>query len=429
MGTDFINGLGSRTSLICAVPGAEARGLTPEESRLVACAGPGATLGEVIVGSGLPEARAIALLLGLRLRGVIQPGGVRRGATPPPAFARQPTPPIARPTPTTTTTTTPDPALRSKTSGPLPVEPAALTEAVDLDLQRKQEILELDQRCAGDDYFHMLGLAPEAAALEVKKAYYELSKRFHPDRYFGKNLGSYKARVDRIFRKLTEAQAVLSDEPRRQVYLAQHPEMAASAGPTLELDPARAAERRSRLARHPYLAKAAKVHELAQRGRELVQKGDFARAFTDLSLASQIDPKSKDLAELLQVAKKGADQARAAKEYGDGEAAERMGNGAEALAHLRNAAQLDPANADYAARLTRLLLSAGGVAELKEAHNMARRAAELKPQSPDHRLLFARVLFRAGLEKNAQREFEAVLKLRPEDPVAKEHLKKLRWRF
>lgn len=422
MGTDFINGLGSRTSLICAVPGAESRGTTPEESRLVACAGQGATLGEVIVGSGLPEARAIALLLGLRLRGVIQPGGARRGATPPPAVA-QPTPPIAHPTPT------PDPALRSKTSGPLPVEPADLSEAVDLDPQRKQEILELDQRCAGDDYFHMLGLAPGVATLEVKKAYYELSKRFHPDRYFGKNLGSYKARVDRIFRKLTEAQAVLSDAQRRQAYLAQRPEMAASAEPTLELDPARATERRARLARHPYLAKAAKVHELAQRGRELIQKGDFARALTDLSLASQIEPKNKDLAELLQVAKKGADQARAAKEYGEGEAAERMGSGAEALAHLRNAAQLDPANADFAARLTRLLLSAGGVAELKEAHNMARRAAELKPQSPDHRLLFARVLFRAGLEKNAQREFEAVLKLRPDDPVAKEHLKKLRWRF
>lgn len=444
MGTDFINGLGSRTSLICTVPGAESRGLTPEELRLLACAGQGTPLGEVILGSGLPEARAIALLLGLRLRGVIQPGGVRRSATPA-SIPRQPTPPLGRPTPSTpplgratpstppmarpASSATPAAPMRLKTSGPLPVDPAALTELVDLDLDRKQEILEVDQRCVGEDYFRMLGLAPGAAAPDVKKAYYELSKRFHPDRYFGRSLGSYKARIDRIFRKLTEAQAVLSDPQRRQTYLAQHPEMAESAEPSAELDPARAAERRARLARHPYLAKVAKVHELAQRGRELLEKREFGRAFTDLNLASQIDPKNKEVADLLHSAKKGADQARAAKEFEEGENAERMSNGAEALAHLRNAAQLDPSNADYAARLTRALLSIGGAAELKEAHNMARRAAELKPQSADHRLLFAKVLFRAGLEKNAQREFEAVLKLRPDDPVAKEHLKKLRWRF
>ncbi len=417
MGTDFINGLGSRTSLICAVPGAEFRGLSPEEMRLVACAGQGAPLGEVILGSGLSEARALALLLGLRLRGVIQPGGARRGGLA--------TPPHARPGPSVT----PAAALRQKTSGPLPVDPAALTERVDLDLERRQEILELDKRCVGDDFFRMLGLSPGAPAPEIKKAYYELSKRFHPDRYFGKNLGSYKARIDRIFRKLTEAQAVLTEPQRRQSYLAEHPEMAATPDPVAELDPARAAERRARLARHPYLAKAAKLHELAQRGRELLKKGDYARAFTDLSLASNIDSKNKEVAELLHTARKGADQARAAKEFEDGEGAERMGNAADALARVRNAAQLDPSNADYAARLTRLLLAVGGAAELKEAHSMARRAAELKPESADHRLLFARVLLRAGLEKNAQREFEAVLKLRPDDPVAKDHLKKLRWKL
>lgn len=422
MRTDFINGLGGRSSLICAVPGAESRGLSPEEQRLVVCAGAGATLGEVIAASGFSESRAIALLLGLRLRGIIQPGGVRRAQPMPSAgMPRPPTPAMG-----TAATST---ASRQKTAVILPVDSTALSEEVDLEVERMKEILELDQRCVGDDFFAMLGLTPGASGPEAKKAYYELSKRFHPDRFFGKNLGSYKARIDRIFRKLTEAQAVLTEPGRRQGYLAQHPELGGAAASAVELDPARAAERRARLLRHPYLAKAAKLHELTERGRAMVHKGEFARAYTDLSLASQIDPRNREVADLLQAAKKGGDRFRAEKEFHDGESAEKMGDYPEALLRMRNAAQLDSDNAEYAARLARLILSGGGAVELKEAHGLARRAAELKPQNADYRLLFARVLHKAGLDKNAQREFEAVLKLRPEDPVAKEHLKKLRWRF
>ncbi len=424
MGADFINGLGSRSSLICAVPGAEARGLSPEEQRLVVCAGAGATVGEVIAASGFSEARAIALLLGLRLRGIVQPGGVRRTMPMSPQAGRPPN--LATGSAVTSSFSA---RAREKTAGPVPADGAPLGEEVDLEAERMKEILELDQRCVGDDLFAVLGVPAGASAPEVKKAYYELSKRFHPDRFFGKNLGSYKARIDRIFRRLTEAQAVLTEPGRRQGYLAQHPELAAVATGVVELDPARAAERRARLLRHPYLAKAAKLHELTERGRAQLHKGEYARAFTDLSLASQIDPRNKEVTELLQAAKQGGDRVRAESEFRDGELAVKMGDYPEALRRMRNAAQLDPDNADYAARAARLILSNGGAAEIKEAHGLARRASELKPQDADLRLLFASVLLKAGLDKNAQREFETVLKLRPEDLVAKENLKKLRWRF
>jgi hypothetical protein len=72
---DVIAGLGSRKSLLHATPAAKGRALSQEEAALVAAFGPGAAIQDVLGRAGLPEARAISLLIGLRLRGVLAPGG------------------------------------------------------------------------------------------------------------------------------------------------------------------------------------------------------------------------------------------------------------------------------------------------------------------------------------------------------------------
>jgi Flp pilus assembly protein TadD len=90
---------------------------------------------------------------------------------------------------------------------------------------------------------------------------------------------------------------------------------------------------------------------------------------------------------------------------------------------------LDPDNADYSHRAARMILGQGAEADLKEAGRLARRASELAPRNVDYHLTFARILSRAGLEKNAAREYEAVLKLDPQNETAKEQMKKLRWKL
>ena len=51
----------------------------------------------------------------------------------------------------------------------------------------------------------------------MKKAYFKLSKEFHPDRYFRKEIGPYGERLDRIFKKVLEAHEILSDPELCQV--------------------------------------------------------------------------------------------------------------------------------------------------------------------------------------------------------------------
>jgi curved DNA-binding protein CbpA len=432
---EIISGLGSRASVIHAIADAEKRGLSREELALCACAGNGARLGEVLERSGLPEARAIALLLGLRLRGIIHPGPARQTQMPEfwKGFGSSSTPKPRAPIPSSplprATGTTPGamPARHSPAPTPAAIDHAALSEQVDLDDARKREILELEARLDSSSFFAILGVQPGADPAAVKKAYYELTKRFHPDRYFGKSLGSFKARIERIFKRLTEAQSVLCDPAKRKAYLAAHPDLAPAApAPLPRRDDPHAAERRARLARHPYLAKRVKFNELIAKGRELIAKGDFAKALSDLSLATQIDPKDAEAARLLTEARKGGDRGRAQTELDESISSDTLGDKTRALAHLRKAVQLDPDNPQYCDLLARTLLQSGTIEALKEAHLHARRATELASENADYHSTFANVLVRAGLEKNAIREYEQVVRLRPDDTFARDQVRKLK---
>ncbi len=62
------------------------------------------------------------------------------------------------------------------------------------------------------DYYDVLGISKQASDQEIKKAYRKLAKKYHPDT----NPGDEKA--EKIFKEVTEAYNVLSDEEKRKLY-------------------------------------------------------------------------------------------------------------------------------------------------------------------------------------------------------------------
>jgi len=65
---------------------------------------------------------------------------------------------------------------------------------------------------AKQDFYEMLGVAREASADDLKKAYRKLAMQFHPDR----NPGDKAAEVK--FKEISEAYDVLKDEQKRAAY-------------------------------------------------------------------------------------------------------------------------------------------------------------------------------------------------------------------
>jgi tetratricopeptide (TPR) repeat protein len=100
----------------------------------------------------------------------------------------------------------------------LPYDPSELLEEVDLPVERRKQILDLYYRREEFDYYEILGVAYEADKKEVRAAYFSLSKIFHPDTMFRKNLGSFKAKMEATFTVLSEAYETLSKKKAREEY-------------------------------------------------------------------------------------------------------------------------------------------------------------------------------------------------------------------
>ncbi|HYP87915.1 MAG TPA: J domain-containing protein, partial [Polyangiaceae bacterium] len=97
-------------------------------------------------------------------------------------------------------------------------DPAELDEAVDIELPRRRQILDLFYRLDQVTHYQLFGIAPDADKKAIKEAYFEIVNVFHPDRYFGKNVGSFRPKLERVFSRLTESYDVLSRKASRAEY-------------------------------------------------------------------------------------------------------------------------------------------------------------------------------------------------------------------
>jgi tetratricopeptide (TPR) repeat protein len=172
-----------------------------------------------------------------------------------------------------------------------------------------------------------------ATRAEVRNAYFQLAKRFHPDRFGSSALADLRRNVQDLFAALNEAYEVLSDDARRADYLggAHHPDAASAA---VEF----------------------------QKGDACLRTRDLARARAFYEAAVRGDPRPEHVAALAWalLQEPGADAARAkllsAQALRDprcaraalvaGAIARAEGNDAAAERHLRAALALEPANGD-----------------------------------------------------------------------------------
>jgi curved DNA-binding protein CbpA len=68
-------------------------------------------------------------------------------------------------------------------------------------------------------YFDLLGVSQDSSKRDLKRSYFKLSKDFHPDRFYGKDTGSFRPWLAEIFETIRKAFDVLSDRKHRDEYL------------------------------------------------------------------------------------------------------------------------------------------------------------------------------------------------------------------
>jgi curved DNA-binding protein CbpA len=97
-----------------------------------------------------------------------------------------------------------------------PSEPPA--EDIDINEERRAQIDDLHTRLDSLSHYQLLDIDPKADKKAIKEAYFRIIPVFHPDKYFGKRVGSYKKKLERVFERLTQAYEVLTRPQKRADY-------------------------------------------------------------------------------------------------------------------------------------------------------------------------------------------------------------------
>ena len=280
--------------------------------------------------------------------------------------------------------------------------------SLDLSTELQRRILDFDANLERLDYFELLGIERSADARSVKRAYFALSREFHPDRYYRRKMGSFAARLDRIFAKVVEAYELLHDPTTRaEVERNLRPSGQESEKPT----PASAGEgagspgRLASKVRMQHLSRLResfrlpgtvssercwKARRFFQAAEMALELENFQEAAANARLAIAFDPSQETYRAGFAAIQSEVHRLRARALL---DRARGVGDQAQALELLEEAIHYRPGDVELSARASRLAMALG---DLQRAMTHAQNAAEIEPERISNQLLCARVLRRCG---------------------------------
>lgn len=228
--------------------------------------------------------------------------------------------------------------------------------AIPVDHQRR--LLAVRDRLREIGHFELLGLEPVDSEKAVRRAYHLVSRDFHPDTHYGKDLGEFRKVLDDLFRRARASYEILMDPEQRAVVLAPY-----EARRKAEAE-AEAAKRRAEeaAAQAEAARKRAEAEEAARKQAEADARARAARAERD----RERQRRSRERA--LNIRRKQArEKADAAQIELD------AGNHGKAATLFRMAHEFDPTNAVYEGAWRETL----AVARRKRAANYLAQGREL----------------------------------------------------
>jgi curved DNA-binding protein CbpA len=316
--------------------------------------------------------------------------------------------------------------------------------ALDITPELQAQILEFSASL-DKPYFELLDVPRDADAKQIKRAYFALSKVYHPDRYFRANLGDYTVRLEQIFRKLVEAYELLSDpntraEIERTMGAMPEPEpepepiaeaSEADAAPERKLPPRKLTKRQTleRLRRHFRLPpqilaeRKLKASHFFDAAMVAAKRERWQEAAPSLRLAIAFDPWNDEYRKSFSNILSRNYEQRAIKLLDEADGPVDPGDKSEALRLLEEVLIHRPADPEVNSRAAMLALD---LHDMERAMEYAEAACELCPESAENCITLARVLRADGRREKAKTVLTEAARLDPENEEVQAELQKLR---
>lgn len=336
-----------------------------------------------------------------------------------------------------------------------------------------EEISELERLSTMVDqeqHYRLLDVGRHSEASVVQAAYYKHSRKWHPDAFFRKEVGTYGPIIDKIFMGLTQAFQVLSDPKKKQQYDRKHPVQEAikavqstdtSLSPSPSPSNATTRHRKGRRRRERERNRSTEastdapqtesardmkermkkkrqtevlnqismtVAEQRRKAQEHFDQGmkDYAdglimQAATAIHLACKLDPDNEPFKEHFRVVRKEARAIKALEFIAAAENAESFSNFGRAIEQYRKAVSYECEDATPYARLAYLLSKLDP--DPREILRLLQIAVQKDPNNSEYHCLLGESYFRQGMTLNAKREFQAAIAIKKDYERAIDGLK------
>jgi curved DNA-binding protein CbpA len=311
------------------------------------------------------------------------------------------------------------------------VDKSEIDASLEISVEDQHKILEFESGL-GRGYAEILGVKSDADTKAIKKAYRKLSRQYHPDRYFKKQIAGYAERLDVIFKKVLEAYELLSD-PATRAEVQKADAMRSDAGsagqgPAAPDRPLTPIERLRQ--RMPFKIPQAVLTERRKRARGFydsartwAENGHFLEAASGIRLAIAFDPSDELYKQKFVEIQSGLAEERVKeilKQAGQWSDASEFRAGLSLCEEALLYRPHDP-EINYTAAQLSLFLK-----EAEAAREYAARAIEHSSDVGRYHQTLARALSDMGDRGHAIRELERALELDSGDEEAKKLLDRLR---
>ncbi len=307
-----------------------------------------------------------------------------------------------------------------------------------LPVEVQERALAFESKLEGS-YHALLGVKTDAEPREIKRAYFKLSRDFHPDRYFGKELGAFAPLLDRIFKKIALAYELLMDpttraELERSMAQAPPPEAEAPKAPAAPTKPGQPQKftkrewldrmrKQFRLPEELLAERRFRAKQLAESAVISGKRGSWKEAASCIRLAIAFDPWNAEYKEQFGEVQIEVHRIRAEELRQEASGAFDSNSLTKALSLYEEVLAYKPSDASAHDRAAELCLE---LEQLDAAQEYADRACELEPESAAYHITRGRVLKRRGRRDRAIDAFTTAQTLDPQDTRSGDELKKLR---
>lgn len=158
----------------------------------------------------------------------------------------------------------------------------------------RKEVMTLAKVIDELDYYQILKIDQMAFAEDIKRAYFEESRLYHPDKYYNEP-PEIQANINKIFKRICEAYKVLSDPEKKAIYtkLINGPERKKNLRFDLRLlkqeEEEKEDEGQTQLGKKYYLM-----------AKTAIQNRDYKGAKINLQLAIKMEPNNQTFQKKLQ---------------------------------------------------------------------------------------------------------------------------------